>query len=235
MQSLGPTEARPVAGLRAKPEAPERKDPAPSRWAWRMERLMLTPAFRLTLRAGLPFALALAAGTWWLSDEGRQQAITDSIAQTRAAIEERPEFMVQVMAIDGAPDPVARAIREVLPLEFPSSSFDLDLPALRDTILDLPPVKDATVRVRPGGVLQIDITPRVPVAIWRTAEGLSLIDDTGAFVAQIPRRSLRPELPIVAGAGADEAVSEGLILAATAAPLRFTSLIPRVAHPFLRI
>ncbi|MEO0938449.1 MAG: cell division protein FtsQ/DivIB [Pseudomonadota bacterium] len=196
-----------------------RADPAPSRWAWRLERLMLTPTFRLGLRVGLPFSLALAVGTWWLSDPVRQQAITDSIAETRAAIQERPEFMVQMMAIDGAPQPIARAIREVLPLDFPTSSFDLDLPALRATVLELPPVKDATIRVRPGGVLQIDITPRVPVAIWRTAEGLSLVDETGAFVAQLPRRSLRPDLPLIAGAGADAAVIEGLTLTVAAAPL----------------
>ncbi|MEL7098596.1 MAG: cell division protein FtsQ/DivIB [Pseudomonadota bacterium] len=216
-----PGVARPVAGLRpvSPPPAPERKDPAPTRWAWRFERLMLTPAFRIGLRAGIPFALSLAVGMWWLADPERQRAITDTLAETRAAIETRPEFMVQMMAIDGAPAPVARAIRDVLPLDFPTSSFDLDLAALRATILELPPVRDATVRVRPGGILQVDITPRVPVAIWRTAEGLSLIDETGAFVAQIPRRGLRADLPILAGKGAESAVTEGLTLAAAAAPL----------------
>ena len=34
-------------------------DPAPSRWAWRMQRLMLTPGFRLALRAGVPFCVTL--------------------------------------------------------------------------------------------------------------------------------------------------------------------------------
>ncbi|MEO0389886.1 MAG: cell division protein FtsQ, partial [Pseudomonadota bacterium] len=122
-----PSAARPVAGLRADPGAaegplllderartmqPPRKDPSPSRWAWRLERLMLTPLFLLTLRAGVPFVICLALGTIWLSDPARQQRITETVAETRASIEERPEFMVQLMAIDGAPDPVSRAIRE---------------------------------------------------------------------------------------------------------------------------
>ena len=35
----------------------KRPDPAPSRWSWRLQRLMLTPGIRLLLRAGIPFAL----------------------------------------------------------------------------------------------------------------------------------------------------------------------------------
>ncbi|MEM8577871.1 MAG: cell division protein FtsQ/DivIB [Pseudomonadota bacterium] len=180
---------------------------------------MLTPAFLLALRAGVPFAICLVGGTLWLSDPARQARIQASVAEARASIEERPEFMVQMMAIDGAPTAVAREIRETLPLDFPVSSFDMDLPALRATILEMPPVRDATLRVRPGGVLQVDIRPRVPVAIWRTADGLSLIDETGAFIAAIPRRQLRPDLPILAGEGGDTAVIEGLRLHAAAAPL----------------
>ena len=41
-----------------------RPDPAPSRWSYRFQRLMLTPLFRLALRAGIPFCLTFAVGTW---------------------------------------------------------------------------------------------------------------------------------------------------------------------------
>ncbi|MFC6759445.1 hypothetical protein ACFQFQ_08000 [Sulfitobacter porphyrae] len=42
--------------IRRKAPTSVKADPAPSRWAWRMQRLMLTPGFRLMLRAGVPFA-----------------------------------------------------------------------------------------------------------------------------------------------------------------------------------
>ena len=42
---------------------PAKADPAPSRWAWRMQRLLLTPGFRLALRAGGPFCVTLMAGS----------------------------------------------------------------------------------------------------------------------------------------------------------------------------
>jgi len=194
-------------------------DPAPSRWAWRMQRLMLTPLFRLGLRAGLPFVLTLSLAAWWLSEPANQAALRDTVAQARASIEQRPEFMVNLMAIDGSNAELDAAIREAVPLDFPLSSFDLDPAAMRARILEMPPVKEASVRIRPGGVLQVDITQRVPVAIWRTAEGLTLIDAEGALVAPIARRDLRPELPVIAGEDAHSNIDEALAIVAAGAPL----------------
>lgn len=194
-------------------------DPAPSRWAWRMQRLMLTPAFWFLLRAGIPLALVCSAAGWYLSDPVRRQEIRDTVAEARASFETRPEFMVQLMAIDGGDLELAADIREVVPLDFPVSSFDLDLPEIRATIAKLPPVKAVGVRIRPGGLLQIEITPRTPVAIWRSRDGLELIDITGTHVDHLPRRMERPDLLVIAGQGAQPHVKEALNLYRAAAPL----------------
>ncbi len=194
-------------------------DPAPSRWAWRMQRLMLTPGFLLLLRAGVPMVLTFGLGSWWLSDEANQRLIADTVAEARASFETRPEFMVRLMAIDGAGDALAEDIREVVPLNFPLSSFDLNLEQIRETVTALDPVKSAAVRIRPGGVLQIEVEPRTPVVIWRTAEGLALFDRTGAFVERIANRMNRADLPLIAGEGAPEHVNEALRLYRAAGPL----------------
>ncbi|WP_298969979.1 cell division protein FtsQ/DivIB [uncultured Roseobacter sp.] len=198
---------------------PAASDPAPSRWAWRMQRLMLTPAFLLMLRAGVPMALTFLAGAWYLSDDGRRQAIHDTVAETRASFETRPEFMVQLMAIDGGDDALAEDIREVVPLNFPVSSFDLDLVEIRKTIAALAPVKTVGVRIRPGGILQVDVTPRRPVAIWRGRKGLILVDITGTHLGTLPKRMDRPDLMVIAGEGAEAQVKEALSLYRAAAPL----------------
>lgn len=207
---------RPLMGVR---KARSTFDPAPSRWAWRMQRLMLTPLFLLFLRAGLPMALAFGMGTWWLSIEDNRLMIRDTVAEARATFEGRPEFRVQLMAIDGASDALAHDIREVIPLDFPTSSFDLNLTEIRNTVAELAPVKSVSVRIRPGGVLQIDIEPRTPVAIWRTSDGLALVDVTGAHVDRLLARLDRPDLPLIAGAGAVDHVKEALNLYRAAAPL----------------
>ncbi len=194
-------------------------DPAPSRWAWRMQRLMLTPGIRFALRAGVPMCLTLVAGTWYLSDDTRRGAIEQMVADARASIETRPEFMVNLMAIDGAEDALASYIRESLPLDFPLSSFDLDLDAMRGTVTAISAVKSASVRIRPGGVLQIEVQPREAVALWRSDTGLALIDENGIYVAAATSRHARPDLPLIAGEGANLHVSEALELLQAAAPL----------------
>lgn len=194
-------------------------DPAPSRWSWRLQRLMLTPVFRFGLRVGVPFVLTFGIGIAYLANPERQAAITDAIADARASIQERPEFMVNLMAIDGAGTDLAEDIRTNLPMNFPVSSFDLDLEEMRETVMALSPVAEASLRVRPGGVLQIDVTPRVPIAVWRSHTSLSLIDANGAHVSHVAFRSDRPELPLIAGEGANEHVAEAMELIRTAQPL----------------
>jgi cell division protein FtsQ len=204
-------------------------DPAPSRWAWRMQRLMLTPAFRFGLRVGVPFCVTLLAGTIYLSNDARRDAITDAVAEVRRSIEARPEFMVKLMAIDGADEELSAEIREAVPMSFPLSSFDLDLPELREKIAAMPGVKTAGVRIRPGGLLQVEVTPRTPVVIWRNEQGLTLIDETGAFVAEVFARADRPDLPMIVGEGAARHVPEALALLRTG-----TVLGPRL-HGLVRM
>ena len=87
------------------------RDPAPSRAAYRMQRLWLTPLFRALLRIGLPtFAATFSVGLY-LADDGRRAGIAQAWAGTLEAVEQRPEFMVNMMAIDGASPALGEAIR----------------------------------------------------------------------------------------------------------------------------
>lgn len=196
-----------------------RPDPAPSRLKYRMERLMLTPFFRVLLRFGVPFLLTVGLATWWLSYDENRQKILDRFADLRMQIESRPEFMVNMMAVDGASDLVADGIRQMLPLEFPVSSFDLDLEQMRETVVSLDPVKSARLYVRQGNVLQVDVVERIPVVLWRNDRGLQLLDDEGVVVGPAFARSDWPELPLIVGDSARDRVSEALELVAAAQPL----------------
>jgi len=194
-------------------------DPAPSRLKYRIQRWMLTPGIRTGLRVGLPLGVILIAAGSYLASETRRDHLVALYNEARASFETRPEFMVNVMAIDGAGESVATDIREVTSLDLPLSSFDLDLPAIRDLIVGLDPVKTAAVRIRPGGILQVDVVEREPAIVWRSRDGLALLDETGAFVAELGQRSLHPELPLIAGRGADKRAAEALRLFAAARPL----------------
>jgi cell division protein FtsQ len=75
------------------------------------------------------------------------------------------------------------------------------------------------VQIRGGGVLSINVTEREPAIVWRTPEGLTLLDAEGNRVSAIEARADRPSLPLIAGQGADAAVPEALTLIALAAPI----------------
>ncbi|MFZ1341033.1 MAG: FtsQ-type POTRA domain-containing protein, partial [Paracoccaceae bacterium] len=163
--------------------ASPRRDPAPSRWAYRMQRVMLTPYLRRLLRVGLPTLVVLSACGLYLANEDRRAAITGVFSDLREKFESRPEFRVSLASIEGCSAELAEAVRARLDLNLPQSSFDLDLEAARARIEELDAVKSAELRVRSGGVLQVLVTERQPVAVWRTEAGLTLVDDTGHRVA----------------------------------------------------
>ncbi|MEM6385104.1 MAG: cell division protein FtsQ/DivIB [Pseudomonadota bacterium] len=196
-----------------------RRDPAPSRLAYKLNRLMMRSGVQLFLRYGLPVLVLAAGAAFWASDPVRVEAAKDRVAELRRQVEERPEFMVHMMAVEDASSWVGADVREVLSLDFPISSFDLDLDALRDRVEELDAVAQASVHVKSGGVLTVSVTERVPVAVWRSREGLQLIDPTGHRVVGLVSRVERPELPLIVGEGADRAVAEALELYAASGPL----------------
>ncbi|MBK0327317.1 cell division protein FtsQ/DivIB [Rhodobacteraceae bacterium F11138] len=201
------------------PVNPIRRDPAPSRLRYRLQRWMLTPGIRIGFRVGVPLALVAAGIAGYLWDAERRAELAQLAVDLRTSIEERPEFMVGLMAIDGAGADLAQDIREAVPLDFPVSSFDLDLEAIRGTIAELDPVQSVSLRIKPGGVLQVDVAERVPAVVWRNREGVAMLDATGAYIDDLLRRTDRMDLPLIAGDGADRAVDEALRLLATAKPL----------------
>ncbi len=208
-----------LSGAKVFRRTARRLDPAPSRLSYRFQRWMLTPGIRLGVKLGLPIcAIAGAIGIYFASED-RREAVTAYIADIRRSIQERPEFMVNLMAIDGAGTGLSDDIREVVPLDFPLSSWDLDVEQMRDTITGLDPVKSATVRIRPGGILQVDVVERQPVILWRTRNGVELLDETGVHIDHASSRKDHKGLPLIAGVGADQHVPEALELFQTSRSL----------------
>ncbi len=204
---------------RTVPDAQPR-DPAPSRFGYRYQRMMLTPGFRGTVRIGVPILLILViAGSWYSKPENRAALIT-TIEETKQSFQERPQFMVQNMNVIGGDLSVLTEVAALLPSEFPVSSFELDLEKIRTDIEALDPIKSASVRVGQGGALDVLLTPRVPVALWRDGTVLRLIDADGVQSGEIVARADRLDLPLIAGDGAEDNIAQALRLFAAAGPLK---------------
>jgi cell division protein FtsQ len=209
-----------IAGSAPRATAALPRDPAPSRLAYRLDRLWLTPVFRSLVRVGVPvFVATLAVGVYF-ADAGRRAEIVQKVANLRDSIASRPEFMVRLIAIDGASPAVAEGVRKMLPVKLPESSLNLDLEAMRAAIAQIDAIERVDLRIRPGGVLDIAVRERVPAVLWRTDGRLEMLDATGHRVATLVDRAARPDLPVIAGVGADGAVDEAMQLFAAAGPLQ---------------
>ncbi|MCE6969159.1 cell division protein FtsQ/DivIB [Cereibacter sphaeroides] len=198
---------------------PPRRDPAPSRWAYRAQRLWLTPMFRTSLRVGVPVLAVLAVVALIFASAERRAAMAGAFTGLIDGFQQRPEFMVTLLSIDGASPELSDRIRATLALKLPLSSFDIDLTAARARIESIDAVASAEVRVRSGGVLEVRVTEREPAVIWRREDGLVLLDETGRRVDDLAFRGERADLAVIAGEGAERAVPEALQILAAAKPI----------------
>lgn len=195
------------------------RDPAPSRLKYRLERMWLTPLYRRIIRIGLPaFVIAMTAGLW-LADEARRARLTERVTGLVESVQNRDAFQVRMMTIEGASPSVDKALRAMLPVDLPASSFDIDLEALRLQVTQLDAVEEIELRIKPGGVLSAVVTERVPALLWRHERGIDMLDAKGYRVAGVTAREVRPDLPLIAGVGADLAAAEALALIDAAGPI----------------
>jgi cell division protein FtsQ len=198
---------------------PARRDPAPSRLRYKLTRLWLRPGFRRLVNFGVPM-LAGVAAAWTVSAEydlaGRTVA---AVAAVRESIVQRPQFVVTEMAVPEVSRDLAEAIRVAAFVQLPVSSLELDVNAVRARVEALDAVQRARVRALASGVLEIQAVERVPIVVWRSERGLELLDRDGVRVAEIDSRVRRPDLPLIAGAGAPAHVSEALALLGEAQPV----------------
>ena len=183
-------------------------DPAPSRAAYRIMRLLLIPRLRLIFTLGFPSLLIFCVTLGLFININVWENISAIKKDLKLAFVERPEFMIKVASIDGSSDELANEIREILPLDFPVSYFDLDIKYLHKVVNEIPAVASAAIKISAGGVLQINVAEKSPAFIWRKGNVMSVIDETGSFIRIANSRVDYPKLPLVVGEAADLAVSE---------------------------
>ena len=183
-------------------------DPAPSIISYRLMRLMLIPRLRLILTLGIP-SLIIFCGTLILFLNINVHENIEALKKDlKRALVERPEFMIKVASVDGASDELAHEIREIMPLDFPVSYFDLDIKYLHKVLNDIPAVASAAIKVTVSGVLQINISERIPAFIWRKDDVISVIDEKGEFIRLATSRLDYPELPLVIGEAANLSIAD---------------------------
>ena len=190
----------------------KKRDPAPSRLGYKFSRWMLSPFIKKSVFFGLPLIILLLPVFIFLKDQNNKNLVEEIVLDFYRKIIERPEFMLSALSIQGSSDSLNAEIREILGLNFPISSFDLDLADLRNRVLSLPPVETAEVRLEGGSILHVKVKEKVPALLLKDDTGIHVLNKNGDYIRPLLSTEYGSKLPVITGEGAQKAAAEAFIL-----------------------
>ena len=190
----------------------KKRDPAPSRLGYKFSRWMLSPFIKKSVFFGMPLIILLLPVFIFLKDQNNKNLVEEIVLDFYRKIIERPEFMLSALSIQGSSDSLNAEIREILGLNFPISSFDLDLADLRNRVLSLPPVETAEVRLEGGSILHVKVKEKVPALLLKDDTGIHVLNKNGDYIRPLLSTEYGPKLPVITGEGAQKAAAEAFIL-----------------------
>ena len=190
----------------------KKRDPAPSRLGYKFSRWMLSPFIKKSVFFGMPLIILLLPVFIFLKDQNNKNLVEEIVLDSYRKIIERPEFMLSALSIQGSSDSLNAEIREILGLNFPISSFDLDLADLRNRVLSLPPVETAEVRLEGGSILHVKVKEKVPALLLKDDTGIHVLNKNGDYIRPLLSTEYGSKLPVITGEGAQKAAAEAFIL-----------------------
>ena len=185
-------------------------DPAPSRLRYKISRWMLSPLIKKSVFFGLPLMILAIPILIYFQDQKNREQVEEISFDIYRKVIERPEFMLDVLSIEGASDSLNFEIREVLGLEFPISSFDLDLAELHERVLSLPPVEMAEVQIKGGGILRVRVNEKIPALLIKKDIGFNILSEHGQYIRSVSSREHFSHIPLIIGEGAENAASQAI-------------------------
>ena len=190
----------------------KKRDPAPSRLGYKFSRWMLSPFIKKSVFFGMPLIILLLPVFIFLKDQNNKNMVEEIVLDFYRKIIERPEFMLSALSIQGSSDSLNAEIREILGLNFPISSFDLELADLRNRVLSLPPVETAEVRLEGGSILHVKVKEKVPALLLKDDTGIHVLNKNGDYIRPLLSTEYGSKLPVITGEGAQKAAAEAFIL-----------------------
>ena len=190
----------------------KKRDPAPSRLGYKFSRWMLSPFIKKSVFFGMPLIILLLPVFIFLKDQNNKNLVEEIVLDFYRKIIERPEFMLSALSIQGSSDSLNAEIREILGLNFPISSFDLDLADLRNKVLSLSPVETAEVRLEGSSILHVKVKEKVPALLLKDDTGIHVLNKNGDYIRPLLSTEYGSKLPVITGEGAQKAAAEAFIL-----------------------
>ena len=182
-----------------------------SRVNYRLERLWLTPIIRGLIRYGIPVFLIIIICCAYFSKSDNLDIFKVSWREFRENIKNRPEFLINLIKIDGVNHRISNEIRSVMNLDLPISSYDFDLENIKSKVQLMSIVETANLFIA-DNIINVEILERKPSIIWQNNDNLEILDANGISISSVNSRHKHLNLPLIAGQGANKHVKEALFI-----------------------
>ena len=182
-----------------------------SRVNYRLERLWLTPIIRGLIRYGIPVFLIIIICCAYFSKSDNLDIFKVSWREFRENIKNRPEFLINLIKIDGVNHRISNEIRSVINLDLPISSYDFDLENIKSKVQLMNIVETANLFIA-DNIIHVEILERKPSIIWQNNDNLEILDANGISISSVNSRHKHLNLPLIAGQGANKHVKEALFI-----------------------
>ena len=188
-----------------------KNDPTPSRFFYRLERLWLTPFIRLIVKFGLPILLIMIICFTYFSRTENIDVWKISWREFKENIKNRPEFLINLIKIDGVDRIMLSDVRNAMNIDLPVSSYDVDLQDLKLKVQLLKAVEQVELYIAEN-IIHVEILERKPAVFWQNNKGLEILDANGVSIDAAANRKKQNNLPLIAGHGANNYVKEALFI-----------------------
>ena len=182
-----------------------------SRVNYRLERLWLTPIIRGLIRYGIPVFLIIIICCAYFSKSDNLDIFKVSWREFRENIKNRPEFLINLIKIDGVNHRISNEIRSVMNLDLPISSYDFDLENIKSKVQLMNIVETANLFIA-DNIIHVEILERKPSIIWQNNDNLEILDANGISISSVNSRHKHLNLQLIAGQGANKHVKEALFI-----------------------
>ena len=185
------------------------KDPAPSKFKYRLNRIFYKKAKKFLL--SIIFSIVFL---YFYIDKDKfldlAMFFQREFKELKTFVKQRHSPQVSELKIISENANLILKVNSILNFEFPTSSFDIDVLGVKNLIEEINAVEFANVRITSDGVLEIFLKERRPVIVHKLKENYFLLDKNGVQVDQIFYREDRNDLPLIVGEGVEKKVEESL-------------------------
>ena len=160
---------------------------------------------RSGLLAALLVGTSLAASGWWLTREGKMDAVAQHMSSALWNATASLGFRIDQVYVAGRSHAPLEAVRQASAVAPASPTLGVNLAEVKARLEAIPEVQHAEVSRQLPSHIRVHITERVPAVFWQH-EGKHVLMDREGIVLNAERYTLKKPLMVVVGSDAPKQV-----------------------------